>query len=271
MTARLLTLRHRLRPLFCTAAAVAALLAGAALLIAPAAFTAVGGGAWPPLHARCVGVMLVSLATALASARRALDPAALRMPLIGLAVWTLSSAVLAGASAGAWWSGGLAAIGSAALLLARIDSDPPAPAQRADRAWRAFALLAALLVVPLFAWPHNVAAYWPWRLTASFVTQYAALFLAWGAAAWLVSRERRRYVRVPVLSGLLTWAAGVLAVSLWHAAAFRWTQPLAWVWITAFAAVGLLAAHRLWPAWPKRCRRALGLQPHDSRTDLPRQ
>lgn len=271
MTARLFTLRNRLRPMFCTAAAVAALLAGAALLIAPAASTAVGGGAWPPLHARCVGAMLVSLAAALASARRALDPAALRMPLIGLAVWSLSSAALAGASGTAWWMGGLAAIGSAALLFARIDSDPPAPAQHADKAWRAFALLAALVAALLFASPHNVAAYWPWRLAASFVTQYAALFLAWGPAAWLVSRERRRYVRVPVLWGLLTWAVGVLGVSLWHIAVFRWTQPQAWVWIAAFAAVGLLAAHRLWPAWPKRCRRALGPRPHDNGTDLPRQ
>lgn len=268
MTARLFTLCDRLRSLFCTAAAVAALLAGAALVIAPAALL---GGAWPPLHARCVGAMLVSLAAALASARRALDPAALRMPLIALAAWSLSTAALAWAADAAWWPLSLAAIGSAALLFARIDSDPPAPAQHADKAWRAFAVLAALVAAPLFAWPHSIAAFWPWRLAASFIAQYAALFLAWGVAAWLVSRERRRYVRVPVLWGLLTWAAGVLGASLWHAAAFKWTQPLAWAWIATFAAVGLLAAHRLWPAWPKRCRRALGLQPHDSGTDLPRQ
>ena len=254
--------------MFGTAAALAALLAGAALIIALAVLL---GGAWPPLHARCIGAMLLSLATALVSAGRALDPVALRMPLIALAAWSLSSAVLAWTNGAAWWPLGLAAIGSAALLFARIDSDLPAPAQQVDKAWRAFALLAALVAALLSAWPQQLAAYWPRRLAASFIAHYAALFVAWGVAAWQVAREPRRYVRVPVLWGLLAWGIGVLAVSLWHAAAFKWTRAPAWVWTAAFAAVGVLAAHRLWPAWPKRFSRALGPRPHDSGTELPRQ
>ncbi len=268
MTTPLLDLRMRLRPLVCAAVAVAALLAGAALVLAPAALT---GGAWPPLHARCLGAMLVSLAVALASARRALDAAALRIPLLALAAWSLSSAVLAFVQTDAPWAGALAAIGGAALVLARIDSDPPAPAQHADPAWAAVALVAVLAAAMLFAAAPRIAAHWPWRLAAALIAQYAPPFFGWGIAAALLSRERRRYVRAPVLWGLLTWAAGVLAVSLWHAAAFNWARPLAWCWFAAFAALAVLALHRLWPAWPQRLRRALGLVSHDSGTRPPRQ
>jgi hypothetical protein len=268
MTAVVITLRERLRPGFCAALAWGAVLAGAALVLAPAALLR---GAWPPLHARCVGVMLVSLAVALASARRVLDPAALRMPLVASAAWSLSSAALALATAGALWPWALAVAGGAALVFARIESDPPAPAQHADTAWRAWALLALLAALGLLAGSQRVAAHWPWRLTPMLVSQYGPLFLAWGVAAWMVSRERRRYVRAPVLWGLLTWAWGVLAVSLWHAAAFKWANPLAWLWFAGFAALGLLAGHRLWPAWPHRLRKALGLQPHDNGTGPPRQ
>jgi hypothetical protein len=268
MTAPLLDLRTRLRPLFCVAAAVAAMLAGAMLVIAPAALA---GSAWPPLHARCIGAMLVSLAVALASARRAFDAAALRMPLLALAVWSLSSAAVALAGSAAPWPWGLVVVGVAALFLARIDSDPPAPAQHADKAWAAFALLALLAAMPLLAAAPHVAAQWPWRLAPALIAQYAPLFLGWGVAAALLSRERRRYVRAPVLWGSLTWAVGVLAVSLWHAAAFRWANPLTWVWFAVFAALALLASHRLLPAGPQRLRRALGLWSRDSGTRPPRQ
>ncbi len=268
MTARLILLRTRLRPAFCAAVAWAALLAGVALVVAP---TALLGGAWPPLHARCIGAMLLSLAVALDLARRALDPAALRMPLIALAGWSLSSAVLSIATGGALWLWALAAVGSAALVFARIESDPPAPAQQADGAWRAFALLAVLAAGQMLVGADRLAAHWPWRLPEPFVAQYAPLSLAWGLAAWLVSSERRRYVRLPVLWGLLIWAWGVLLVSLWHAAAFKWESPLAWLWFAAFAALGLLAARRLWPAWPQHFRRGMGLVSHDSGTGPPRQ
>lgn len=268
MTAPLLDLRTRLRPPFCAAAAVTALLAGAALLLAPAALA---GGAWPPLHARCVGAMLVSLAVALGSARRALDAAALRMPLLALAAWSLSSAAPALWRADAPWAWALAAIGAAALVLARIDSDPPAPAQHADPAWRAVALLALLAAALLFAAAPRIAAHWPWRLAAALIAQYAPLLLGWGVAAALLSRERRRYVRASVLWGLLTWAAGTLVVSLWHVAAFNWARPLAWCWFAAFAALAVLALHRLWPAWPQHLRRVLGHQSRDGGTRPPRQ
>jgi hypothetical protein len=269
MTAPPIDWRRRLRPPFCAAVALVALLAGAVLAVAPAALA---GSAWPPLHARCIGAMLLSLSVAMACARRALDAAALRMPLLALAAWSLSSAAVALLNSAAPWAWGLVAVGGAALLLSRIDSDPPAPAQHADKTWAAFALLALLAALLLLAASDLVIAQWPWRLAPAFVAQYAPLFLAWGVAAALLSRERRRYVRAPVLWGLMTWALSVLAVSLWHAAAFRWTQPLAWGWFAAFAALALLASHRLWPAWPRRLfRRALGLLSRDSGTTPPRQ
>ena len=126
----------------------------------------------------------------------------------------------------------------------------------------------------MLAAPRSVAPYWPWPLAAPFVAQYAPLFVAWGAAAWLVARERRRYVRTPVLCGLLSWAVGVLLASLWHVAAFTLSNPLTWLWFAAFAALAVLSAHRLWPLWPlwpARLRKALGRQSRDSGTRLPPQ
>jgi hypothetical protein len=268
MTALLLDLRTRLRPRFCAAAALAAMLAGVGLVLVPTALT---GSAWPPLHARCVGAMLLSLAAALICARRALDAAALRMPLLALAGWSLSGAAVLLLHADAPWAWALVAIGGLSLLLARIDSDPPAPAQHADPTWRVVALLALLSAVVLVAAAPRITAHWPWRLAAALIAQYAPPFLGWGIATALLSRERRRYVRAPVLWGLLTWAVGVLAVSLWHGAAFHWARPLAWGWFAAFTALAVLALHRLWPAWPQRLRRALGRQSRDNGTRPPRQ
>jgi hypothetical protein len=277
MSARLLFLRNRLRSLFCASVAAVALAAAAVCMLAPAALTPLLGTPWTPLHARCVGAMALSLAVALLLARRGFDPAATRMPLLALAAWCGSAAAVAWTSSGSAavvWPWGVALLGGAALVFAHIDGDPPAPAQHADIAWRVFALLALMLVTVLLLWPRVGVMPWPWRLPAPFMAQYAPLFLAWGLAAWLVSRERRRYVRVPVLWGLLVWAVGVLLASAWHAAAFARSNPLAWLWFAGFAALAALAAHRLWPAlpaWPQRLRRALGLVSRDSGTRPPRQ
>lgn len=251
------TLRARLRPVFSAGAMWAMGLAGVAGVLAPAALI---GNAWPPLHARCMAVTAFSLCVALALARRTLDPAALHTPLLALGCWLLSAVALT------WVGGGvlsvlhgiLVALGGVALALAPIEGDTPAPAQHPDRSWRSFAVLALLLALPLLVVPRSMVAYWPWRLSAQLVAQYAAMFMAWGVAAWLVSRERRRYVRMPVLCGVLVWAAGVLLTSLWHLSAFRLRSPPAWLWFVAFAATAAMAAHHLWPAGWRHPRRLLG-------------
>jgi hypothetical protein len=273
MFGRLLVLRDRLRSLFCAGVGCVLLIAATVCALAPAALTPLLGAPWPPLHARCVGAMALSLAVALLLARRALDPAATRMPLLALAAWCWSAVAVAWTRGGAGqaWPWGVAVLGAAALVFARIDGDPPAPAQHADIAWRVFALLASMLALGLLLWPLVGVMPWPWRLPAPFMAQYAPLFLAWAAAAWLASRERRHYVRAPVLWGLLSWAVGVLLASAWHAAAFARSNPLAWLWFAGFAVLAALAANRLVPNWPLRLRRALGLQPHDSGTRPPQQ
>lgn len=234
------------------------LLAGVAGVLAP---TVLLGAAWPPLHARCMAVTALSLAVALALARRALDPAALRMPLLALGCWCLSIAGLGWFGGGAWvlWPWALVAAGAAALVLAHIEGDTPAPAQHADRGWRAFAVLAMLAAVPLLLVSRGLAPYWPWRLSASLMAQYAAMFLAWGAAAWGMSRERRRYVRMPVVWGLLVWAAGILLTSLWHLAAFKLHSLPAWLWFAAFTTTAAMAACQVWPKGWQAGHRALGL------------
>ena len=239
-------LRARLRPAFGTGTMWAAGLAGAGGVVAPGLLA---GSAWPPLHARCMAVTALSVSVAIAQARRTLDPAALSMPMLALAAWCLSAAApaLIGGGDGGPWHGALAAVGLLALGLARDDGDTPAPAQHRDRAWTAFAVLALLVALPLLIVPGAVAPFWPWRLDAALVAQYASMFVAWSVAMWRLSRERRRYIRLPVVWGLLVWALGVLASSLWHLSAFRWNGPSAWLWLAAFTTTGVLAALRIWP------------------------
>jgi len=251
------TFRARLRPAFSAVAMWATGLAGAAGVMAPAVLA---GGVWPPLHARCMAVTSLSLCVALALARRTLDPAALHMPLLALACWLLSIVALTWVGGGvlSLLHGMLAALGLIALALASIEGDAPAPAQQPDRTWRSFAVLALLVALPLLIVPRGTVPYWPWRLSAPLVAQYASVFLAWGVAAWLMSRERRRYVRMPVLWGVLVWAAGVLLTSLWHLAAFRLQSPSAWLWFAVFAATAAAAARHLWPTGGWHPSRHLG-------------
>jgi hypothetical protein len=257
----------RSRSHWCAGAAVLALLAAALLGLAPQAAATLGQGPWPPLHARCVAAMALSLGVALLLARRTFDPAALRLPLLALAAWALASALLLllrGASV-SWPPLGLGALGALAWRLARIDGDPPAPAQHADRLLLGWAGLGGALALGLVLAPARAAQHWPWPLGAGWVVHYAPLFAAWALAAALAARERRRYVRTPLLWGLFAWALATLAASWWHRAALRWAEPAAWGWIVGLTGVALTAAQRLGR------RRWLGPWSRDSGTGAPRQ
>jgi hypothetical protein len=227
---------------------VVALLVGVSLLLAPNLLT---GGAWPPLHARCMGAFALSLSVSLAMARRLSDPAALRLPLAASACWcaTTGAALLLHGGVSWWWPCVLAAPGVLSTLLAKVDDDPPAPAQHADRSWRAVAGLTLLIGVPLLARPGSMSLVWPWPLKVALVAQYAPMCLAWGLAAWLVARERRRYVRLPVIGGVTVWAACVFLASLWHRAAFTSGRVAGVLWFVAFAVTACLAASQLF--WPR--------------------
>lgn len=88
----------------------------------------------------------------------------------------------------------------------------------------------------------------------ALAAQYASMFLAWGVAAWLLARERRRYVRQPVLWGLLVWAAGVLLSST------------TWLWFAAFAVTAAVAAHRVRPVAQRLRTGRPGPWPRDAGT-----
>jgi hypothetical protein len=236
--------RRRVRPIFGTTLAVVALLAGVTLLLAP---SLLAGGAWPPLHARCMGAFALSLAASLLMARRESDPAALRLPLVAFTCWstTTASALLMHGVVSVEWPGVLVGLGALSMLLAKIDDDPPAPAQHADRHWRTVAGMALLVGVPLLARPGTMSLVWPWNLKVALVAQYAPMFLSWGLAIWLMARERRRYVRLPVMGGVMVWAGSVFLASLWHRAAFTSGRVAGVLWFVAFAVTVGLAASQL--------------------------
>jgi hypothetical protein len=245
MNRRCATAPSTWRPALAAALAAAALLLGLLLVLAPGASAVLGGGPWPPLHARCVGAMALSCAVALWQARATLDPAALRMPLLLAAAWAAGSALalLRHGTDGAA-PAGLAALGAGAWWLARADDDTPAPAEHADALLLASAAASAAVALLLLAAPARVAPWWPWRLGSAWVVQYAPLFAAWATVLALAARERRRYVRAPVLWGLLSWAAGTLGVSLWHASALRGPASVVG-WLAVFVGAAAAAAWRL--------------------------
>jgi hypothetical protein len=169
------------------------------------------------------------------------------VPLLALAVWGLGGAfaALVAGTAAPTHLAALVAAGTAAALLSRVDDDPAAPSQHADLLLRLWSTLGAGLALVILALPTAAALRWPWRLAPGWVVHYAPIVAAWSVASALAARERRRYVRAPVLWGLMAWAAGTLAVSLWHAGALRWGGAATASWTAGLAGVALSAAQRL--------------------------
>jgi hypothetical protein len=216
---------------------------GLLLLLRPAA------AALPPLHARCIGAMLLAQALAWLLALRERDSACLRIPLaqaLATALALVLTPLARGATPDVPALGGalLAACGSAALLW--HDRMLQAPAERADPALLTAGSALALAAAALALAPAWVAQAWPWTLPARAAALYAAAFAGWGTAAAMLARERRRAARRLALIGLLALGLGVVVASLRHLEAFH--QPAgAAAWVGAFAALAALAAWRLRP------------------------
>jgi hypothetical protein len=207
--------------------------------------------ALPPFHTRCMGVMQLALATGLWAGRLALDPAALRLPLAGAAVWALSALgalVVHKGDAPALAPPallGLAVTGLLALLLVRAPGDDPVPAERPDRTAQLAAAALLVLAAGLLGGPAAVAPAWPWKMQPSTALLYAPPLLGLGVMLLLAAVERRSYVRAPAWQALLVLAAGVLVASGWHAAAFATGRWATWAWAAAWPLLLVLALVRL--------------------------
>jgi hypothetical protein len=227
--------------LFCRSAAVAAAACGGALLLWPALSSALPTGLLPPLHARCVGVMHLALAVSLWSARRRVDAAAARLPLLLLVTWggasVLAALVAQRAAPGQFWLAGMGLAAAGAAWLRLGDAEVNAPAERAGRAWVILAAVAGALAAALLLTPERAAVYWPWRMAPVQAAAYGAPLLGFAAMAWAAARERRRYVREPAVQAWLTLALGILAESLLHRPLFDLARAATWLWFAAFAAV----------------------------------
>lgn len=233
-----------------TALAVVAGASAALLVLWPAASHWLWPTSLAPLHARCVGVMEGALAAGLWAARRTLDAAACRLPLAGVGSAGVASLVtlldlrqsLHGAPQ---WPIPAALIGALALqAVARYGRDS-ARAERPLRGWQVAALLFTALGLASLAASAWLAARWPWPATAPVVAGYGPLFIGFGASAWLLAGERRRYVRAPMAWAFLALSLGVLSASALHHAAFDRTQTASWLWAAGFVVVAVLSLHTL--------------------------
>lgn len=208
-----------------------------------------GASALPPLHARCLGAMLAAQALTWLLATRERDSACVRIPL-AQAVTTALAALLAPLLRGEPLAGAVAlaalvAAGGGSALLWH-DRALQAPAERADAALAATAVLLGLATAALALAPAWSALAWPWALPPRAAQAYAAVFAAWSAGAAMLALERRRAGRRLTLIGLCGLGLGVAVVSLAHLPAFH--QPAgAAAWIAVFLALAVLAALRLRP------------------------
>lgn len=231
---------------FCSLAATIAASWGGALLLWPGLSGWLPVGEMPALHARCVGVVHLALACGLWSARRRLDAAAARMPLLLVSAWgtaALAAVLIAHPSlAGKVWLACMVLATGCALWLLVGDEDVIAPAERLDVGWAALALAAGAIGTALLLLPDMAAASWPWRMHPAHAAAYGAPLLGVGAMAWAAARERRRYAREPAMHTCLALASGLLAASLLHRELFAATRVVTWLWF------GLLLAVAAWAA-----------------------
>lgn len=203
----------------------------------------------PPLHARCVGAMLLAQGLTWGLALREQDSACVRIPLAqalaaALAAWL---APLARGIAPGWAAGALAlAVAGGSAMLLWHDRTLQAPAERADPALAGAGALLALVAAALALAPGWSAAAWPWTLPARAALAYAVGFASWGTGAALLARERRRGARRVTLWGLCALGIGVAAVSLMHLPTFA-SEGGAAAWIGGFAALAAVAGWRLRP------------------------
>jgi hypothetical protein len=234
--------------LFCRLAATAAASWGGTLLLWPGASQWLPVGELPALHARCLGVLHLALACGLWSARRRLDEAAARLPLLLLGTWSASAiaaALIADQTpAGMAWLGCMALTACGAVGLLVSDESIAAPAERLDLSWAALGLGAGALGAALLLLPELAARHWPWRMAASQAAAYGAPLLGFGTMAWAAARERRRYAREPALQAWLALSAGFMAASLLHHELFAAARTATWVWFGLLAAVAAWAAAR---------------------------
>lgn len=229
----------------CRWTAVAAAAFGTALWLWPGSSDALPSGPLAPLHARCIGAVHLALACGLWSARRRLDPAA-AMPLLRLLACWGGVCALAWLAAGhpptGWAWPAVAGTGTtaAAVLVVRdavAHAAQHAPAERADPGWAALALVATALGAALLLVPGWIAVRWPWRMGPPQAAAWGAPLLGFAAAAWTAARERRCYVREPVLHAWLTLALGVLAASALHRRLLDPARGVTWVWFGTLLAV----------------------------------
>lgn len=204
----------------------------------------------PALHARCLGAMYGAIAMGLLLCARQHDAAVVHIPLHLVLAAAAAVALVAGLAQPLSWPFVLvhAGVACGAGVHAWAGREVPAPAEWPDAALCVLGagLLAVALALALF--PLQAAALWPWPLPLPLAPFYAAALLAFGRAALMVARERRRSARHITLV-VLCWLAGLLlALSAWHWPLLRGLP--AGVWLATAAGCLWVCGLRL--AWPAR-------------------
>lgn len=198
-----------------------------------------------PLNVRFVAAFYLAGAAGLilsASARRAVDT---RIFLVGFIIVT---ALLLTATVWYWSTytdGGVPypwvssyvvepVIGAFALVYLHLGRPAEPGRHRLSAVFIAEAVIFAVLGVVLAVSPSTAVRMWPWALTAALARTYAAIFIAFAAAALLAANERRAAAVRPFAVSSLVLVGTTAVVSIVHHAKFD-GGPSTWVWAAGLA------------------------------------
>jgi hypothetical protein len=216
----------------------------------------------PPLHARFLGAMYLSGATAMALCVLASRWAQVRVILPMIAIWTGMLFVISlwhlpefnFARPQPWvWFGAYLLYPFIALWFAwQQRAVDRTPAGAALPKWASVymtlqGVVSTVLGLALLFAPGFMVAAWPWQITSLLAQLYAAPFLSYGLGSFMLARSRTwSEVRIASAS-IMVFAAGALLASVIHRQLFSTADVSGRLWFGGWTLATLIMRRSLQP------------------------
>lgn len=209
----------------------------------------------PPLHARFLGAMYLSAATAMGGGIWARRWAEVRVVVPAIAAWTGMLFIISlfyldefdfGISQVWIWFSAYFFYPLIAIWLAwqkrAVDITPSGATMPK---WANIYLLGQGIIVTMLALvllflPDFMVAEWPWKITPLLAQLYSAPFLAYGLASLMMFRRTTWLETRIAIQAILVFAIGVLLASIIHRNLFSTGDIADWLWFGGFTLAVLM-------------------------------
>lgn len=211
----------------------------------------------PPLHARFLGAMYFSGATAMLLSIIAKSWSEVRIIAPMISIWTGFLGVIsmlhleafnwARTQVWTWFFAYICFPIIAAWLAWRQRSQTePTPTRDLSTALRIYLYIqggvATAFALGLLFAPQAMTAFWPWKITSILAHIYSAPFLSYGFGSLYAAQQRNwNEARIPAYA-ILAFTVLVLIASYLHAQLFKFGTPSAWLWFGSFGIATLALA-----------------------------